>query len=319
MPAALFQSSGGDDPPAPPRTSTGGVTVDPAFPAGQREQVAALVALAEAADGFSALNEAAVLALRNDAPGIVHLTARAEDRVLGYAQAIAGPRSRPGFLVVHPQHRRGGLGVRLATALAEQAGPVQLLAPTDTPAAQSLAARLGLVAVRTLLNMARDLDDALPEPSVPAGVTIRTFRPGEDEAAWLAVNAAAFAAHPEQGAVTGDDLAERMAESWFDPAGLFVAERSGVMLGFHWTKQHPGRQGEVYVLGVSPAGHRQGIGRSLLLAGLHHLRDRGNTAVELYVEADSAAAVELYRRYGFTTVARDVMYAQRPTRAAQES
>ena len=62
---------------------------------------------------------------------------------------------------------------------------------------------------------------------MPAGVTIRTFRPGQDEAAWLAVNAAAFANHPEQGAVTAADLAERMAEPWFDPDGFFVAERDG--------------------------------------------------------------------------------------------
>jgi mycothiol synthase len=193
-----------------------------------------------------------------------------------------------------------------------------VLAPTDSPAAQALAARAGLVAGRTLLIMKRDLEQPLPEPVVPVGMTIRTFRPGQDEAAWLAVNAAAFAGHPEQGAMTAADLAERMAEPWFDPDGFFVAERGGAMLGFHWTKQHEDRLGEVYVLGVAPPGHRQGVGRALLLTGLRHLRRRGNTTVELYVEAASGPAVALYSSYGFTTTARDVMYAQRPTRAAQE-
>ena len=34
------------------------------------------------------------------------------------------------------------------------------------------------------------------------------------------------------------NLAERMAEPWFDPAGLLVAAEGDRLLGFHWTKQH---------------------------------------------------------------------------------
>ena len=295
------------------------LSVDPALTGVVREQVEELLARAEAADGYRALNEAAELGLRQGSPGSTHLTVRAEDQVVGYAQLVPGPQESTGFLVVDPSSRRQGIGLRLVRALAEQAtSPLQLLAPTDSPAAQALAVRAGLVAGRTLLIMTRDLEQPLPEPAVPAGVTIRTFRPGQDEAAWLAVNAAAFAGHPEQGAVTDADLAARMAEPWFDPDGFFVAERSGAMVGFHWTKQHEDGLAEVYVLGVAPAGHRQGIGQALLVTGLHHLRQRGNTTVELYVEAASGPAVALYSSYGFTTTARDVMYAQRPTRAAQE-
>jgi mycothiol synthase len=295
------------------------LTVDSALTGVAREPVEELLARAEAADGYRALNEAADLALRQGAAESTHLTVLSEDRVVGYAQLMAGSRESTGFLVVDPAFRRQGIGLQLVRALAEHApSPLQVLAPTDSPAAQALAARAGLIAGRTLLIMMRDLAEPLPEPVVPDGVVIRTFRPGQDEAAWLTVNAAAFASHPEQGAVTDKDLAERMAEAWFDPAGFFIAERGGAMIGFHWTKQHEDGLGEVYVLGVAPAGHRQGIGQALLLIGLRHLQQQGNTAVELYVEAASGPAVALYSSYGFTTAARDVMYAQRPTRAAQE-
>ena len=47
---------------------------------------------------------------------------------------------------------------------------------------------------------------------------VRAFRPG-DEAELLRVNAAAFAHHPEQGSMDAAELAERMAEPWFDPDG----------------------------------------------------------------------------------------------------
>ena len=78
---------------------------------------------------------------------------------------------------------------------------------------------------RELLIMERRLDDVLPEPVVPAGVQIRTFVPGQDEQEWLRVNAAAFAQHPEQALIDGDDLADRMAEPWFDPRA-FLSRRS---------------------------------------------------------------------------------------------
>jgi mycothiol synthase len=295
------------------------LTLDSALTGPVREQIEQLLARAEATDGYPALNEATALALRQGSPDALHLTARLGDPVVGYGQLLPGPEGSTGVLVVDPPARRQGVGLQLVRALAERAPtPLQLLAPTDSAAAQALAARAGLVAGRTLLVMERDLAQPLPEPVVPADITIRTFEPGRDEAAWLTVNAAAFAGHPEQGAMTAADLEERMAEPWFDPAGFFLAERGGALVGFHWTKQHADHLGEVYVLGVAPAGHRQGIGRTLLLTGLAHLRDRGNTTVQLYVEADSGPAVALYSGYGFTTAGRDVMYASRPTRAPKE-
>jgi mycothiol synthase len=296
------------------------LTVDAQLTDARRKQVERLLAAARTRDGFEALNEAASLRLRHPDPATRHLCAVESDQVVGYAQLDPGSAISTGFLVVDPEHRRRGIGVRLAQALAEQSTtPLQFWAPGDTVAAQALAARVGLIPARTLLVMTRRLDDELPEPQLPAGITIRTFQPGQDERAWLAVNAKAFADHPEQGRMTGADLAARMAEPWFDPAGFFVALRGKSMVGFHWTKQHGGGLGEVYVLGVSPAAARLGLGKALLLTGLEHLRRQGNTVAELYVEADNPDAVGLYGDYGFTTVSRDVMYAQRPIRVRQES
>jgi mycothiol synthase len=180
----------------------------------------------------------------------------------------------------------------------------------DSPAARALATAAGMAAKRELLIMERRLDGDLPEPMVPPGVEIRTFVPGQDERAWLRVNAAAFAHHPEQALIDVDDLADRMAAPWFDPRGFFVATIDDTMVGFHWTKQHQDQLGEVYVLGIEPSAAGRGLGKALLLTGLRSLQQRGNTRVELYVEADHRAAIGLYLSYGFATVSRDVMYAQ---------
>jgi mycothiol synthase len=111
-----------------------------------------------------------------------------------------------------------------------------------------------------------------------------------------------------------------MAEPWFDPEGFFVAEAradgagaaAGDLLGFHWTKVHPGEppHGEVYVVGVSPRAQGLGLGRLLTLTGLHHLAARGLREVVLYVESDNAPAIAVYSRLGFTHADADthVMY-----------
>jgi len=276
----------------------------------QADDVRRLASAAAASDGAEPLNEAALLQLRHDRANIVHLLALLDHSLVGYAQLENGPDSSVGQLVVEPGYRWRGIGGQLVAALLARADhPLQVWAVGDSPAAQALASRSGLASRRELLIMKRDLGDDLPEPAPSAGITIRTFQPGQDEKAWLAVNAAAFADHPEQGSITRDDLDDRMAEPWFDPGGFSVATSGEAMLGFHWTKQHEDHLGEVYVLGIAPDAAGRGLGKALLLTGLRHLRERGNTTVELYVEADNPAAVGLYRAYGFTPASRDVMYA----------
>lgn len=272
-----------------------------------------LVDAAAAEDGYFALNEAGLLHLQHPRPAVRHLLARrvGSEELLGYGQVEAGTATSTGLLVVAPGARRRGVGTALLKALLDAAPHrLQVWAVGDTAAAQALAARAGLVRSRELWVMTRPLTDPLPEPQTPDGVRLRTFLPGQDEQAWLSVNARAFAGHPEQGSLTMDDLAERMAEPWFDPDGFFLAEEGSTLLGFHWTKQHPDHLGEVYVLGVEPGSAGRGLGKTLLDAGLAHLRARGNTAVELYVEGDHERAIALYRGRGFTRASRDVMYAQ---------
>ena len=116
----------------------------------------------------------------------------------------------------------------------------------------------------------------------------------------LRVNEAAFAGHPEQGGLDGAGLAERTAESWFDPAGLLMAlDRDDHLVGFHWTKQHDAALGEVYVVAVGPDAQGRGLGRALTLAGLHYLAEKGVEEVELFVESDNDPARHLYSRLGF--------------------
>ncbi|GAA2706999.1 MULTISPECIES: mycothiol synthase [Streptomyces] len=291
------------------------------LPAEQVAQVRRLIADAAALDGQPAVSEQGRLQLEGRRAGVRHVLLHERDgeqRLLGYGQLEEGdPVEAPaGEFVVHPDHRGRGHGRVLGGALLAESGKrLRVWAHGGHPAARHLAQVLGLSLFRELRQMRRPLGDLqLGEPVLPDGVSLRTFRPGADDAAWLAVNAEAFAHHPEQGALTQRDLDDRKAQPWFDPEGFFLAEKGGEIVGFHWTKvheeEHPGEGGlgEVYVLGVRPGAQGGGLGKALTAVGLRHLAGRGLPTAMLYVDADNAAAVRVYEGLGFVTHEVDLMY-----------
>lgn len=177
----------------------------------------------------------------------------------------------------------------------------------DSNLSTALAAR-GFSKARELHQLRRPLTDPVEVPEVPDGVRVSTFTVGVDEDAWLQVNAAAFADHPEQGRWVRADIEAREQEEWFDPAGFFLAWRDESLLGFHWTKVHPDGAGEVYVIGVDPDAQGLGLGAVLLLTGLESLRTRGCGAVLLYVDGSNTGALRLYERYGFSAHDLDIQW-----------
>ncbi len=280
----------------------------------QAEEVSGLLGAAEAADGVAPVGEAVVLRLRPDARGSRHLLARAGETLVGYLHLdVFGDSdgNEVAELAVHPDHRRRGHGTALVEAVADRAKPLRVWSHGGHPGAEALAAKLGYRKVRELLRLRRALDADLPRPVLPDGVTLRSFVPGRDEAAVVYVNHRAFAWHPEQGAMSIEDVRQKEEQPWFDPAGFLLAvDADGRLLGFHWTKVHTAELGEVYVVGVDPDAQGGGLGKAITLAGLAHLRDAGLAEVMLYVEADNAAALAVYNRLGFTRWDSDVQYAR---------
>ncbi|MEE2568039.1 mycothiol synthase [Pseudarthrobacter sp. J64] len=301
-----------------------------------------LLAAAEESDGNPPLSEQTVITLGTAEPGsaAVHtLLLYAPEREgstdpqrqaggpdLAGAAVVVEEEDRTGTLevAIHPNYRNLGAADRLIGELQHTRGlsGLQAWAHGSHVAAAELAARYGFGPVRELWKMRlTDGTAGLPDAGLPEGVMLRSFVPGQDEDAWLAANAAAFAHHPEQGSMTRVDLEARMAEDWFDPAGFLLAvDRSGTLLGFHWTKIHPVHGGhpplgEVYVVGVTPGAQGLGLGKALTVAGIRYLQQKRLQAIMLYVDADNTAAVALYRKLGFTRWDMDVLYgalAERP-------
>jgi mycothiol synthase len=250
-------------------------------------------------------------------PGFVAVQTFEGERLVGWAQASTG---NEGFVV--DSIIRWGMRSdddladarlqSLYTLLEHLPAEAAITWWTHDPAvAGPIAGSLGLVPGRALLQMRRPL----PLPDAEASdrdVAVRPFRVGHDEAAWLAVNNAAFAWHGEQGGWDLATLQQREHEPWFRPDGFLLHERDGRLAGFCWTKLHPGTPvvGEIYVIAVHPDFHGHGLGRALTVAGLRWLHTAGATEGMLYVDAGNHAAVRLYETLGFHTAHTDQAYTR---------
>lgn len=288
-------------------------------------EVRDLAAAALQEDGNPPLSDQTLVALGSETSGenVITLLASSgegtEAQLSGVIVAIDDKISRRWIveLVVHPQFRNHGIGRQLLQRLGEQLDLSQILtwAHGDHAAARKLADSIGLSRNRELYRMRREGTDSLEETPLQRGLTLRSFRVGEDESAWLEANAKSFAHHPEQGSLTLSDLDARMNENWFDPQGFFLAfDPEDELIAYHWTKIHPAGaedirpMGEVYVVGVVPEAQGLGLGRALTTVGINYLLEQGVGSVLLYVDAENEAAVKLYRSLGFTLWSADIMY-----------
>lgn len=85
----------------------------------------------------------------------------------------------------------------------------------------------------------------------------------------------------------------------------FLAEQAGEVLGFISLKQHYAGSWEVYVMGVSPGMHRQGLGKALMQAAETYVQSQGGGYLQVktlgYSHPDEAYARTraFYQAMGF--------------------
>jgi mycothiol synthase len=202
-----------------------------------------------------------------------------------------------------------------ARELAAPDGRIKIWTAEKAAAWRSFLEARGYDLRRYSLRMIASLDEEPPEPSWPAGISVRTLRGEQDERPVSELQQETFADQGE-----GDFVPEPF-EDWrhwatrepFDPELWFLAlAEDGDLVGIslcrgEWSGD--AELGWVSVLGVRKLWRRKGLGSALLLHSFRELRGQGKKRVGLGVRADNATgAVRLYERAGMQVESRHLWY-----------
>ncbi len=173
----------------------------------------------------------------------------------------------------------------------------------------------GYELIRHSYRMHIDLAGVSEQPVWPDGLSVRPFRPGDEERFYEA-HQEAFEDHWGHEVKTPyDEWAHWFLQPpMFDPELWFVAEEGGEAAGvvIDYVREEIGKIGWVQILGVRRPWRRRGLGRALLLQAFDAFRARGLERAGLGVDASSVTgATRLYESVGMTISYRFDIYEKR--------
>ena len=246
------------------------------------------------------------------------VVAEAEDRsVVGYGDL--SDASRVGRVIwIDAQTRLGDsetanvilqkLEARAEERLAPDGRLKAYVAERNTGYAAVVEAR-GYALVRHSFRMEADLSNEPAAPEWPEGITVREFRPGEDDERVYEVQEETFADQADSEPMSFEEWRHWSFRDPFDADLWFLAEEgdelAGILLG---RSERAGDEtlGWVSVLGVRRPWRRRGLGRALLLHSFHAMRARGKPRAGLGVDGSNpTGAVQLYEAARMRVVRRN--------------
>ncbi len=230
---------------------------------------------------------------------------------------------------VLPAARGRGIGSALLVLVETEARAHALAADTPPPAmrlttdvwsvntgARALLEARGYALVRRWERMLIEMDAPPEPPSLPAGVTIRAFVPGQDDRPFAEAMEEAQADEWGHISLTWEQWRYYHIESVpdFDPSLYFVAEQGGQIIGgalCSWERPGEPTVGHVRYLAVRRPWRGRGVGMALVRTIFATFYARGKPKVGLGVDADSPThANALYHRAGMRAISTSCVYEQ---------
>ena len=137
----------------------------------------------------------------------------------------------------------------------------------------------GYELVRHFFTMEIDLGEEAEQPSWPDGISVRTFRPGEERTVYD-VDMEAFQDHWDFFPVPFQEWRDYfLGSETFDPELWFIAEHGDEIAGTALGSSARGPEtGWVNVLAVRRPWRRRGLGRALLLHSFQDFAAAGTSA-----------------------------------------
>lgn len=245
-----------------------------------------------------------------------------EGRLIGYSRLRVLPATttdQEGFfnIKVHPEARYQGVEDQIlswAEATLRSVGrslyvPLYLRTGARDIQTEQIAwlEQHGFSVVRCFYRMTRSLADPIPSPQFPAGFTVRSVQP-EDVPAWVEMFNQTFIDHWNHHPMTVERRQRWLIHPTYDPElDQVVIAPDGTFAAFcfslidpednRWTGRQDGWIGD---LGTRRGFRRLGLGRAMLLTGMHQLKAKGMDIALLGVDSQNpSGALKLYKSEGF--------------------
>lgn len=262
----------------------------------------------------------------------------ADGRLVAYGrvQLDEGPQESVFVLrgMVHPKWRRQGIGTRLMERLEQrvqerldEAANERILMSVwcnlEHQGRQALFQKMGYKAVRYFFEMERLLREGgipveVPDPVYPPGIVVQTMAERPDlRAVWKTCDEA-FRDHWGYTETKLEDwehwtrAADHRPELWLVARNSKDDRAVGVCLNGIDPDYNArlGRQaGWIHTLAVRRPYRGQGLGRALLLAGMHILQQEGMGWAKLGVDSENlTGALRLHESVGFQTVLKSAAF-----------
>jgi len=221
------------------------------------------------------------------------------------------------LITVPPASEGRGVGTALREAAETRAlergeALCRQFVPSGNERARALLLDAGYWPAHIYFRLARDLTDL---PPAPTEVAVRQFSRGIDDVAVHALIDEAFASIPGNMAQTLESWqAAKIDRQGWDPSLWLVHEDASGLAGIVLCERWEDGTGYIDFLAVAPRAQGQGLGRAMLLHGLHALADGGLTRAELSVQGENASAIALYESVGMGSVATTERW-EKPLRA----
>ena len=247
-----------------------------------------------------------------------------EGRLVGFGQVWQRKNEKEGafdgaaYLRVHPDVRERGLEDEIIAWLSERTREMAAesgLRPRlrigtrdNLDYYRKVYERNGLSPVRYFFLMHRDLADPIPQPEFPEGFTLIHSRGAEDAERWVDMFNLSFIDHWGFTPMKIESQQHWVSNPKYDPERDLVAvapDGTWAAFCFCWidpddNERNNRLEGWIDVLGTRRGFRKIGLGRAMLLAGLHRLKQDGMAMAKLGVDAENpTGALKLYESAGF--------------------
>jgi mycothiol synthase len=230
---------------------------------------------------------------------------------------------------VHPDARGGDVEavaiawgeVRMREVSVMRSSPVKLRSSVRAEDGDriSVLASCGFKADRYFFRMARSLSEPIPEPQFPQGFALIQFPGEQDATAWVEMFNQSFIDDWNHHDLTVDRFKYNLAKpDYRNDLNLIAVAGDGTFVAFcycHISQEENNRTGRnegwIAYLGTRRELRKIGLGRAMLLAGLHRLKAVGVATAILGVDAEnSSGALRLYESAGFHNIRNSISYVK---------